>query len=73
MLERAPQSLSEAEVTAVRLLLAGRGIEVRNRPLLVDLEARGFVRQTIEGWSLTIEGHLAYLKALAESFRSADT
>ncbi|MFC3695743.1 hypothetical protein [Chenggangzhangella methanolivorans] len=67
MLDRADPPLSEADVAAMKLLLAERALEIRNRQLLLDLEARGFVRQSIEGWSVTIAGHLAYLKALANS------
>lgn len=68
MLERVGPPLSEPEMVAMRLLMAERGLEIRNRPLLLELESRGFVRQSIEGWTVTIAGHLAYLRALAQSF-----
>lgn len=68
MLERVGPSLSEAEVAAMRLLTAGRGGEVRDQPLLLALETKGYVLHSPDGWSVTIAGHLAYLKALAESF-----
>lgn len=52
----------------MRLLTAGRGGEVRDQPLLLALETKGYVLHSPDGWSVTIAGHLAYLKALAESF-----
>lgn len=68
MLERVSPPLSDTEMAAMRSLIAERGFEIRNRPLLLELETRGFVRQSIEGWSVTIPGHLAYLKTLTANF-----
>ena len=56
MIDRSLMPFSEPEMGAMRLLMAERGFDVRSRPLLIDLEAKSFVRQTIEGWSVTIKG-----------------
>lgn len=68
MLQRVSIPLSDAEMIALRLLMAERGLEIRNRTLLIELETKGLVRQSVEGWTVTIAGHLAYLRALADSF-----
>ncbi|WP_146035678.1 hypothetical protein [Methylopila sp. Yamaguchi] len=62
-----PAPLNETETRALRLLLAGRIAELRDRTVLVHLRERGLVRLSPEGWEITLTGHLSYVQALFDA------
>ena len=69
MLERSdPQVLSAVEADLLRQLAHADGSLLITEHISKDLEARGYIRRDAEGWSLTVSGHIEYIKFVAARF-----
>jgi hypothetical protein len=62
------ERMTQEEFRALSRLLAEGGQAASEDEACASLLEKRFVRRDREGWAVTVDGHLRYLKELAKTF-----